>query len=426
MTDRTSIDVYTAAPVEAPIDAVVRPPGSKSATNRALILGALASGGASRLYGPLDADDTKVMRSALGALGVMIDDVADPWLVLGTGGVLAVPAHTLDVGASGTTARFITAIAPLVNGRVEIDGTSRMRERPIADLTDALVQLGATIETTDGMPPVRVNGGSLTGGHVRIDGSRSSQFVSALLMLAPMLEASVSIEMVGDLVSAPYVGTTIDLMRRFGAEVVRTDSGFLVAPTGYRKAHVEIEADASAAAYPWVAAAITGGTVRVEGIPTSSTQPDLRLLVALERMGCTVRHDESTVWLRGPDQLGGVDIDMGEAPDAALALAVACLFSDGPSRIRGLSTLRLKETDRLEALRTEILRSGTLATIEGDDLLIEPGDLRSARFETYDDHRMAMSFALVGLRVPRVEIEDPGCVSKTWPDFFEMLDDIRG
>ena len=426
MTNPARIDSYTAPPVETPIDAVVRPPGSKSATNRALILAALAKPGASRLHGALDADDTVVMRTALQQLGVMIDDVADPWLVLGTGGALQVPTTKIDVGASGTTARFITAIAPLVNGPVEIDGTSRMRERPISDLTDALVQLGAKVETTGGMPPVHVNGGSLTGGQVRIDGSRSSQFVSALLMLAPMLTESVSIEMVGRLVSTSYVATTIDLMRRFGAEVVRTDTGYLVAPTGYHKAHIEIEADASAAAYPLTAGAITGGSVRVEGIPSTSTQPDLRLLGAFERMGCIVFHDDSTVWLRGPERLTGVDIDMREAPDAAMALAVACLFADGPSRIRGLSTLRLKETDRLEALRTEILKTGANAVIENDELLIEPHELRPARFDTYDDHRMAMSFALVGLRVPNVEIADPGCVSKTWPGFFEMLDSIRG
>ena len=420
-------DVYVADPVAGPVDAVVRPPGSKSATNRALILASLARGGVSRLWGPLDADDTVVMRECLRALGIVIDDVDDPWLVLGSAGKLDVPDATLDVGASGTTARFITAVAALVPGPVHIDGTERMRERPIADLTTALAQLGADVETTGVSPPVRVTGGGVRGGHVRVDGSRSSQFVSALLMIAPMMDDPVTIEVAGGLVSHRYVDTTIEMMREFGAGVEATGDGYVVAPTGYLKTHIEIEADASAAAYPLVAAAITGGSTTVDGIPTSSTQPDLLLLDVLERMGCTVSHTGSQIELSGPvSGLRAIDVDMADAPDASLAVAVACLFADGPSRIRGLSTLRLKETDRLDALRNEVSRIGGSAQIEGDDLIIAPDRLGPARIETYDDHRMAMSFALVGLRVEGIEILDPGCVSKTWPGYFDMLESIRG
>lgn len=410
-------------PISGPIQAIVRPPGSKSATNRALVLAALAGGGVSRLWGALDADDTVVMRRCLRALGVMIDDVDDPWLVLGSSGELQAPEHVLDVGASGTTARFITAVAALIRGPVRVDGTDRMRERPIGDLTDALRQLGAGVETDHGTPPVRLDGGRLHGGHVTIDGSRSSQFVSALLMIAPMLDDPLRITVEGGLVSHRYVATTIEMMEAFGAEVEPTGDGYRVAPTGYRKTHIEIEADASAAAYPLVAAAITGGSVVVVGIPTTSTQPDLFVLEVLERMGCRVSHAESTIELAGPvNGLAGIDVDMSDAPDASLALAVACLFADGPSRIRGLSTLRHKETDRLEALRTEITRVGSEARIEGDDLVIVPGKPSPARVETYDDHRMAMSFALAGLMVDGIEILDPGCVSKTWPDYFAMLE----
>ena len=416
---------YRVRQVTAPINAVVRPPGSKSETNRALVLGALASGGVTRLWGALEAEDSLAMRQALRGLGVMIDDNDDPWMVLGTGGDLKVPNSTLDVGASGTTARFLTAVAALVRGPVEIDGTRRMRERPIGDLTSALSQLGADVETTDGNPPVRINGGGLTGGVVPIDGSQSSQFVSALLMIAPMLHEPLTIEIQGGLVSSRYVDGTMAMMRQFGAEVRVGDERFDVAPTGYRKTHIEIEADASAAAYPLVAAAITGGVVGIEGIPAESIQPDLRISAALELMGCDVLRTAALLELRGPaEKLKPIDVDMEMAPDAALALAVACLFADGSSRIRGLSTLRLKETDRLEALRTEICRLGASATIEGDDLHISPAPLQPTRVVTYDDHRMAMSFALVGLKAPGIEIDDPGCVAKTWPQFFTVLESL--
>ncbi len=425
--DARPTDVYVVDPVTDPVEAVVRPPGSKSGTNRALILASMASGGVSRLWGALDADDTVVMRSCLRSLGVMIDDVEDPWLVLGSEGRFQVPSSVLDVGASGTTARFITALAALVPGAVEIDGTPRMRERPIGDLTAALAQLGAQVETASGNPPVRIAGGGLTGGSVTINGSRSSQFVSALLMIAPMIGDRVTIHVEGGLVSHRYVNTTVEMMRAFGAEVNTTPTGYLVEPTGYKKTHLEIEADASAAAYPLVAAAITGGRIGVEGIPTTSTQPDLALLSALEQMGCVMRHTDARIEIEGPSTgLAAIDVDMSDAPDASLALAIACLFADGPSRIGGLSTLRHKETDRLEALRNEIARVGGSAQIEGDELVVTPGRLGPARIETYDDHRMAMSFALVGLVVEGIEILDPGCVAKTWPRYFEMLEGIRG
>ncbi|MDH3250188.1 MAG: 3-phosphoshikimate 1-carboxyvinyltransferase [Acidimicrobiia bacterium] len=420
-------DTYVVEPVSGPIQAIVRPPGSKSATNRALVLAALAGGGVTRLWGALDADDTVVMRRCLRALGIMIDDVEDPWLVLGSAGELQTPEAVLDVGASGTTARFITAVAALAPGPVRIDGTARMRERPIGDLTDALAQLGAEVETDGGTPPVRLNGGHLHGGHVRIDGSRSSQFASALLMIAPMLDDPLRVTVEGGLVSHRYVDTTIEMMRAFGAEIETTPDGYRIVPTGYRKTHIEIEADASAAVYPLVAAAITGGSMTVEGIPRDSTQPDLFVLEVLERMGCSVSHEDAQIVLAGPSTgLTAVDVDMSDAPDAALGLAVACIFAEGPSRLRGLSTLRRKETDRLGALRTEVTRVGSEARINGDDLLIVPGPVVPARVETYDDHRMAMSFALAGLVADGIEIVDPGCVSKTWPAFFDMLESIRG
>lgn len=420
-------DVLPITPVDDPLESVVHPPGSKSHTNRALILASLADEGVSRLFNPLVADDSAAMRDCLRHLGVMIDDVDDPWLVLGTGGDLKAPSGPLDVRASGTTARFVTAIAALADGPVTLDGTERMRQRPIRGLTDALQGLGVGVVTNDGFPPVTVIPGPLRGGRVEIDGSESSQFVSALLMLGPMLPERLDLVVTGGaLVSRPYVEATIEVMRVFGAEAWATDSGFRVAPGGYRRAHYDIEADASAAVYPAVAAAICGGLVRIEGIPARSTQPDLAVLDVLARMGCTIRRGPASVDVAGP--IGGlrpVDVDMGHAPDGALAVAIACLFAEGESRLGGLSTLRLKETDRLAALETEIRRVGGLARVEGDDLVVGPGVLRPARIETYDDHRMAMAFSLVGLRVPGIEIIDPACVSKTWPRFFDVLASLR-
>jgi 3-phosphoshikimate 1-carboxyvinyltransferase len=309
---------------------------------------------------------------------------------------------------------------------VTIDGTARMRERPIGPLLAALSDLGATVETRDGFPPVTVRRGGLHGGAVSVDMSISSQFMSAVLMISPVLGEPVEVEMSGaEPVSVGYLTSTIEVMEAFGAEVEVGDGWFAVAPTGYRKAHYTIEPDASAAAYPLVAAAVTGGSVVIEGMPPSSTQPDIGLVAVLERMGCRSEWAPQGLVLHGPPEgLRGVDADMTNAPDAALALAVATAFAGGPSRIRGLGTLRLKETDRLSALEAELTRMGVEARIDGDDLIVVPGPMRPARIETYDDHRMAMSFAIAGLVTPGIEILDPGCVSKTWPEFFEMLEGL--
>lgn len=417
-------DVLEITAIDRPIEAVVRPPGSKSLTNRALVVASLASGGASRLEGGLEADDTVAMRDGLRSMGVLIDDVDDPWLVLGSGGALNVPTGTIDAGASGTTARFLTAMAALVPGTVTIDGTARLRERPIGELVEALVSMGVDARAEEGTPPVTVRGGRLRGGFVRVDARRSSQFLSALLMVAPLADGPTELAVSdGELVSEPYVRSTLEVMSAFGCDVDVDGDRFFVTPTGYRPTHFEIEADASAAAYPLIATAILGGTVAIGGIPSSSGQADLRLLDVLTEMGCLVHRRADHLLLAGPSRpLRGVDADMSDAPDAALALAVTCVFADGPSRIRGLSTLRLKETDRLAALERELRKLGAEAHVEGDTLLITPGRLRGARIDTYDDHRMAMSFAVAGLRQPGIEIIDPGCVTKTWPGFFTMLE----
>jgi 3-phosphoshikimate 1-carboxyvinyltransferase len=405
-----------------PVEAVVRPPGSKSITNRALIVASLAQG-VSRLEDALEADDTEAMRDCLSRLGVMIDDVADPWLIRGTGGELSVPTGTLDARGSGTTARFVGALAALVPGEVKVDGNTRMRQRPIEELESSLRAMGARASSVQGHLPLTVHGGRLPGGPLEVDARRSSQFVSALLLVAPLAGSTTRLRLRdGILVSRPYVRSTVEVMRTFGAEVTEDEEGFLVEAGGYRAVDFLVEADASAAAYPLVAAAITGGMVAVAGIPAGSIQPDLALVPVLEEMGCTVRRGSDRLDLIGPaGPLRAIDIDLNQAPDAVLALAVAALFADGSSRLRNIGNLRHKETDRLAALETELIRVGARAWIEGDDLVVVPGPLRPAVVSTYNDHRMAMAFALVGLRQPGIIIADPGCVQKTWPGYFQML-----
>ncbi len=405
----------------APVSAVVRPPGSKSITNRALVTSSLARG-VSRLHDPLEADDTEAMRRGLRTLGVVIEDFDDPWLVQGSAGSLDVASATIDAGEAGTVARFLTAVSALSPGPVTIDGRGRLRMRPMQELLAALRSMGISIEDHAGHLPVTVHGRILEGGRVEVDPSRSSQFVSALLLIAPLSRDKVEIVMTVEPVSRPYLTSTVEVMIAFGARVADDGDRFLVEASGYKAAHFQIEADASAATYPLVAAAITSGQVHLDGIPASSTQPDLAILGVLEEMGCEVRSEEHRIILRGPNRsLRAVDVDMGGAPDAVLALAVACLFTDGESRLRNIGSLRHKESDRLAALETELTRVGGDARVIGDDLIIRPGVLRPALVNTYNDHRMAMAFALVGLRQPGIVIENPGCVTKTWPRYFEVL-----
>ena len=410
-----------------PLDATIRVPGSKSITNRALLIAGLAEG-ETRLRGPLHSDDTEVMRTALEALGARIEADEDVLRVHGTGARLRAPDTALYIGNSGTSARFLTAAATLGRSPTVIDGNERMRERPIQDLVDALAQLGAEVQIQGraGCPPLRVRGGGLPGGSAVIDASHSSQYVSAVLLAAPYAERDVILSFAdGILVSRPYVDLTLQVMRAFGAEAGWQHDGSLhvVAGKHYAARDYAIEPDASSAVYPFCAAAIAGGTVRVEDIPEDSLQADFAVLPLLARMGCEVSQSRDGAQVRGPStalrSLGRVD--MNALPDAALAMAVVALFADGPTVIENVGNLRIKETDRLAALESELRRLGARAEAGPDWLRVEPGPLRGAEIETYDDHRMAMSFALAGLRVPGVVIRDPGCVSKTWPNFFDVF-----
>jgi len=442
-------------------------PGSKSITNRALLLAALADG-ESRLLGGLESDDTVVMRAALRAMGIGLEtegarashsasgaaapsktsDIPDTsdessdsapeeeiWRVRGHGGRFEPPDHALDCGNSGTTLRFLTAALTLAPGPIVVDGNARMRERPISDLVSALRALGAelSIEGKNDCPPVRVHGGGLPGGAARIDGSRSSQYVSAVLQAAPFAARDVELSFKDDvIVSRPYIDLTLEVMRDFGAEVEwrRTADGserlWVKSGQPYTAREYRIEPDASSAADPFCAAAIAGGRVSVSGIPEHSLQADFQILGLLERMGCRVEREGDCVTVIGSSSplrsLG--EIDMNDFPDAVLAYAVVSLFADHPTTIRNVANLRIKETDRLAALETELRKLGARAEAGPDWLCIQPGPLRGAEIETYDDHRMAMSFALAGLRVPGVVILDPGCVAKTWPGYFDAFAEL--
>ena len=372
--------------------------------------------------------------------GFRVDVSSATWRVEGRGGRFQVPSHPLDCGNSGTTARFLTAALCLAPGAVVVDGNARMRERPISDLVTALRGLGAGIEfqgRTD-CPPVRVLGGGIPGGRVRIDGRKSSQYVSAVLQAAPYAARDVELSFVdGVIVSRPYIDLTLDVMRTFGARVewrgtpsderIRVEAG-----RRYLASRYVIEPDASSAAYPFCAAAIAGGRVTVSGVPKQSLQADFKILELLERMGCRVERAGHRLTVVGPDSGGGPgatssrlrslgEVDMNDFPDAVLAYAVVCLFADAPTTIRNVANLRIKETDRLAALETELRKLGAGAKAGPDWLRIEPRPLHGAEIATYDDHRMAMAFALAGLRVPGVVILDPGCVSKTWPGYFDAF-----
>jgi len=417
-------------PPRAPVQASARLPGSKSITNRALLLAALA-GGTSRLLHPLHSDDTEYMTEALRCLGVCIDTEADAVVVQGMGGALSAStcAH-LSVGNSGTTVRFLTAAACLAppGTSIVLDGNARMRARPIRDLLGALLLLGVQAESVNGhgCPPVRVRGGGMPGGACRMAGDVSSQFLSAILQVAPYAQQDVEIEIVGDLISKPYVDMTQAVMRAFGAEVENDNYQRLRVQAGqrYQARDYEIEADASNASYFLAAAAVTGGTVTLSNLGTNSIQGDVRFADVLERMDCVVTRGPQ-ITVTGPARLSALDINMEDIPDTAQTLAVCAAFADGPSRISGLASLRVKETDRLRAVAVELPKLGVRVEEGPDFWVIHPPDggvYLPAEIDTYDDHRMAMAFAVAGLRIPNVIINEPGCVAKTFPDFWQRWD----
>lgn len=409
-----------------PLRGRIRPPGSKSITNRALVCAALAEG-ASTLTGAQDSEDTRVMIDGLRELGIKIEthDAGQTLSVHGGGGEIPALEAELYCANSGTTLRFLTAMATLGHGSFRLDGVERMRQRPVADLLDALNQLGATVisENANGCPPVVVHANGLPGGTAKIRGDISSQFLSGLLMATPAAKSRVEIEIDGPLVSQPYVHMTLAVMQAFGAEVETTAAldRFTTRPQTYRGTDYSIEPDASAASYFWAAAAITGGEVTIEGLSPSSLQGDVAFVDCLEQMGCDVRRNADSITVMG-GSLRGIETGMNAISDTVQTLAVVALFAAGPTTIHNVAHIRHKETDRIAAVATELRKLGASVIEREGGLTIEPGELRGATIDTYNDHRMAMSFALAGLRVPGVRINNPKCVEKTYPEYFRDVE----
>ena len=429
MADPLPIPTCTAA-----VEGRIRPPGSKSITNRVLVCAALARG-TSRLTGVLDSQDTRVMAAALAALGFSFDADWDRGeiVVEGSGGRIPATEATLDCAASGTTMRFLAAVCGLGHGRYRLDGTARMRQRPIGDLIAALRELGveAVAESPGDCPPVTIHSHGLSGGSVSVRGSSSSQFSSGLALAAPCTASGVSIRFVGDLVSLPYLAMTQRVISDFGGRCDALDDRTWSIPAGgYTGRDYAIEPDASAASYFFAAAAITGGSVVVEGLSRRSMQGDVAFCDALGRMGCDVS------WQDGdPSGAGGsitvtgraargIDIDMNAISDTVPTLAVVALFAGSPTTIRNVAHIRDKETDRIGDLVRELRGLGADAREHADGLTIVPAPLHGGSVRTYDDHRMAMSLSLVGLRVPGVAIQDPGCVGKTFPGYWRRLGEL--
>jgi 3-phosphoshikimate 1-carboxyvinyltransferase len=438
------VEFLDLAPIRR-VSGTVRLPGSKSVSNRILLLAALASG-TTRILDLLDSDDTRYMLDALRKLGVQLTVSPDGTSVevQGTSGSLPSRTAELFLGNAGTAFRPLTAVLAFAGGEYKLSGLPRMHERPIKDLVDAVRRLGANIDylSNEGYPPLAIHPAALadtgTLAQVSVRGDVSSQFVSALMMAVPLRGQPAQIKVEGELISRPYVNITLNLMRRFGMSVAEESATMFRIPGGARyvsPGEIHVEGDASSASYFLTAGAISGlsggGPVRVEGVGRESIQGDVALAHALESMGAAVEFGDN--WISATagaeaakaGKLRAIDADLNHIPDAAMALAVAALFADGPSTLRNIGSWRVKETDRIAAMATELRKLGAVATEGPDWLRIEPpARLRDATIDTYEDHRIAMSFSLAALGGVTVRINDPGCVAKTFPDYFKVLASI--
>lgn len=415
--------------VDGPIDFVAEIPGSKSITNRALMCAALANG-ESELTGVLVADDTMAMIDALVLLGIeaaLTTDGTQTARLVGCGGRFPAGDVTIDARLSGTTSRFMLCAATLAAGPVVIDGAAPLRARPMTEGIEALARAGQRVEAEDGRLPAMVQPNGPWPERLEVGGATSSQFLSGLLLIAPVLPAGLVLDVVGELRSRPYIEMTIDVMSHFGATIETAPDlrRIVVAPGGYRSTGFAVEPDATAATYPWAAAAICGGRVRVTGLGTASIQGDVAFVDVLERMGATVERSEDWIEVRG-GPLQGIDVDLSGESDTAQTLAAVAPFAEGTTRVTGIGFIRGKETDRIGSVVRELRGLGVDATEDDDGFTIVGGDPHGGVVQTYDDHRMAMSMALIGLRVPGVEIVDPAVVNKTFPGFWQMLDDLSG
>lgn len=414
--------------VDGPVSATVDVPGSKSVANRALVCAALADGD-TRLENVAPGDDTSAMIECLAALGVTIDSPLGEGFVtvVGSRGRVARGPASLHARLAGTTSRFVTAVAALGPGPTTIDGDPPLRTRPMTPLHAALAALGATVEPGEraGHLPVTVRGPLRSGGELPISGDISSQYITALMLIAPYLEGGLTLRLTTPLVSAPYVRLTAAVMEAFGAAASIEEELISVPEGRYRGCAYLVEPDASSASYPLAAAAIAGGTVHVPGLGSGSLQGDAVFAGMLGDMGCDVHVDShgTTVSRHGP--LRGIDVDMADISDLVPTLAVVAPFATTATTIRGVSFIRAKESDRIGDLCAELRSAGVRATEQLDGLLVEPGPPHPARFDTHHDHRLAMALALLGLVVDGVEVDDPQVVTKSWPAYWEMLEELQ-
>ncbi|MCE9639454.1 MAG: 3-phosphoshikimate 1-carboxyvinyltransferase [Betaproteobacteria bacterium] len=432
------MDYLDLAPISR-VGGTVKLPGSKSISNRTLLLAALAAG-ETRIHDVLDSDDTRYMLDALRKLGIVCEaGGAHEVRVRGASGVFPNKNAELFLGNAGTAFRPLTAALALSCGEYRLSGVARMHERPIKDLVDALASLGADIAYlgTPGYPPLAIHPGKVrAGSEVRVRGDVSSQFLTALLMSLPLLSARTIIKVDGELVSKPYVDITLNLMQRFGVTVARDGWSAFTVPgaAGFKSpGEIYVEGDASAASYFLAAGAIGalsgGAPVRVEGVGQASIQGDVRFVEALRNMGAVVEMGANWIAVTGGParKLRAIDADFNHIPDAAMTVAILALFADGPSTLRNIGSWRVKETDRIAAMATELRKVGAQVEEGADWLKIAPpAALTPATIDTYDDHRMAMCFSLVALGGVAVRINDPGCVAKTFPDYFSVLAGISG
>lgn len=432
----------TLQPIQKPFAASISPPGSKSLTNRALVLAALASG-TTTLTNVLFADDTRVMLDGLGKLGfeLQIDEPAETVRVIGGGGKIKNQVADLFCGNSGTTIRFLTALCSLGKGRYTLDGVERMRQRPIGALTGLLKNLGVRAShppEAEGYPPVEILADGFPGGIIRYGAEVSSQYLSAILMVAPYARNEVQIDLDPGQTSWPYVAMTMQLMDHFHVtpELLRDPNTgqprlIIVPRHPYKASDYLVEPDASNATYFLAAAAVNPGSkVTIEGLGKRSLQGDVGFADILHKMGADLIFGKDFMTIKGTEILEGIDTDLSHMPDTAQTLAVVSLFAKSPTTIRGLHTLRVKETDRIAALSTELKKLGAEVDVEGDDAITitppEDNKLKPAWVDTYDDHRMAMSFAIAGTRTSGVTIKNAECVNKTYPKFFQDLQSALG
>lgn len=418
-------------PLHNPPNATIAVPGSKSFTNRALLVASLAHGD-STLTGALFSDDTHYMCNALRKLGIHIEENREQatFYVNGNGGNIPAQGANLYVGNSGTTTRSLISYVSLGHGKFVIDGDEPMRRsRPMSDLLDALMQLGVSARSQfeNGHLPVIVQADGLEGGKTELDASKSSQFLTSLMLIAPYAKNGMEIEVVGDLKTA-YIDITLAVMEAFDAQVINNNYQHFHIAGGqqYQPRAYHIEPDASSASYFFAAAALTGGCVTVKHLSTRSAQGDVQFVHVLERMGCQVSVSDAGITVRGPHQLKGVDVDMKAISDTALTLAAIAPFADSKVAIRNIEHTRWQETDRIHAMVTELRKLGVPVVEHQDGLEISPSAIIPASIDTYNDHRVAMAFSLIGLKVPGIRINDPGCVSKTFPNYFEVLQGLYG